>query len=157
MTLQHAKAIKIVLSLRCQKEIKYEKMNVHAVMLREINFGVMFKLIIFGFTCFATCSHLIMSIYHWTNSSFSMCKKKNIQKEKDEMNWRVFTAQYMLAVQYSYWGWWRGCEVLGENQSCVGIKKLRGILNMSCGERVKINKGPFIFVTTGDKTYGSMI
>lgn len=40
MTLQHAKAIKIVLSLRCQKEIKYEKMNVHAVMLREINFGV---------------------------------------------------------------------------------------------------------------------
>lgn len=50
-----------------------------------------------------------------------------------------------------------GCEVLGENQSCVGIKKLRGILNMSCGERVKINKGPFIFVTTGDKTYGSMI
>lgn len=29
MTLQHAKAIKIVLSLRCQKEIKYEKMNVH--------------------------------------------------------------------------------------------------------------------------------
>lgn len=86
-----------------------------------------------------------------------MCKKKNIQKEKDGMNWRVFTAQYMLAVQYSYWGWWRGCEVLGENQSCVGIKKLRGILNMSCGERVKINKGPFIFVTTGDKTYGSMI
>lgn len=40
MTLQHAKAIKIVLSLRCQKEKKYEKMNVHAVMLREINFGV---------------------------------------------------------------------------------------------------------------------
>lgn len=40
MTLQHAKAIKIVLSLRCQEEIKYEKMNVHAVMLREINFGV---------------------------------------------------------------------------------------------------------------------
>lgn len=93
MTLQHAKAIKIVLSLRCQKEIKYEKMNVHAVMLREINFGVMFKLIIFGFTCFATCSHLIMLIYHWTNSFFSMCKKKNIQKEKDGMNCRVFTAQ----------------------------------------------------------------
>lgn len=49
----------------------------------------MFKLVIFGFTCFATCSHLIMSIYHWTNSSFSMCEKKNIQKEKDGMNWRV--------------------------------------------------------------------
>lgn len=53
----------------------------------------MFKLVIFGFACLATCSHLIMSIYHWTNSSFSMCKKKNIQKEKDGMNWRVFTAQ----------------------------------------------------------------
>lgn len=93
MTLQHAKAIKTVLSLRCQKE-KYEekKKNVHAVMLREIKSGnvqvgnIWLHMIRY--------SHLIMSIYHETNSSFSFnCEKRNIQKENDGMNWRVFTAQ----------------------------------------------------------------
>lgn len=82
MTLQHAKAIKIVLSLRCQKEIKYEKRNVHAVMLREINFGVMFKLVIFGFACFATCSHLIICQYIIELIHPSQCVKRKTYKKK---------------------------------------------------------------------------
>lgn len=69
------------------KREKYEekKKNVHAVMVREIKSGnvqvgnIWLHLIRY--------SHLIMSIYHETNSSFSFnCEKRNIQKENDGMN-----------------------------------------------------------------------
>lgn len=84
MTLQHAKAIKTVLSLRCQKEknMKKKKKNVHAVMLREIKSGnvqvgnIWLHMIRY--------SHLIMSIYHETNSSFSFVKKETYKKKMME-------------------------------------------------------------------------
>lgn len=50
MTLQHAKAIKIVLSLRCQKEKNMKKKECPCCDVKENKLRVMFKLVIFGFT-----------------------------------------------------------------------------------------------------------
>lgn len=94
MTLQHAKAIKIVLSLRCQKEKNMKKKECPCCDVKENKLRVMFKLVIFGFTWFATvtlyCQYIMEPIHL---SHFLICAKRNIQKENDGTNWRVFTAQ----------------------------------------------------------------
>lgn len=66
------------------KREKYEekKKNVHAVMVREIKSGnvqvgnIWLHMIRY--------SHLIMSIYHETNSSFSFVKKETYKKKMME-------------------------------------------------------------------------